>query len=131
MSTAVKMKITLDLPAPPSVNRLWKIGKNKGTGKGRLYRSPEYTRWILEAGLVLLTQKPKLSPKGISGPYSMILRLKPKNSGLADADNYLKATSDLLQAHNIIENDRLCRKLLVLWDEKLPVACRVTIKSIS
>jgi len=127
---APRSSITLDLPLPPSVNRLWKIGKNRATGKSQMYRSPEYVEWVLEAGLEIMAQKPKLTTKALSGSYSMIIKMAPRSS-LADADNFLKAISDLLQKHNIIENDKLCRKLLVVWDEKLPVACRVTVRSTS
>jgi Holliday junction resolvase RusA-like endonuclease len=115
-------RITLDLSLPPSVNRLWKVSN------GKLYRSPQYMQWLKTAGVELISQKPKLPCKAISGPYSMILRLKL--GGASDLDNRIKAVSDLLQAHQIIQNDNLCRKLLVLWDENLPVACRVTIRSI-
>lgn len=117
-------KIVLDLPAPPSVNRLWRVGK------GRVYRSPKYVEWLLEAGLEIMAQKPKLACKAIKGPYALVIKMAPRSS-LADADNFIKAISDLLQKHNMIENDRLCRKLLVVWDEKLSVACRVSLRSIS
>jgi crossover junction endodeoxyribonuclease RusA len=116
------MKITIDLPAPPSVNRLWRTTSSVG-----VRRSAEYLTWIKQAGLLLLTQKPKLSPRAISGPYSLIVRLKPRN---ADLDNFIKAVSDLLQTHGLIENDRLCRKILMIWDENLDVDCRVTIRGI-
>lgn len=117
--------ILLDLPYPPSINDLWKRGKGR-----RLYRSPKYTQWITEAGLTLIAQKPKLPCKAISGRYSMILWVSPKNS-LADIGNLEKAVSDLLQAHGFIQNDNLCRKLMIIWEDnpnKLPLGCRVKLK---
>ena len=35
----------LDLPAPPSVNKIWRVG----TG-GRVYLDPKYVAWKREAG---------------------------------------------------------------------------------
>jgi crossover junction endodeoxyribonuclease RusA len=113
--------ITIDLPYPPSVNRIW-----RSTQKG-VYRSPAYLEWIKQAGLHVISQKPHLVLRAISGPYALIVRLKPR-SPMADLDNCVKAISDLLQAHRFVDNDRLCRKILMLWDETLDVECRVTIR---
>ena len=118
-----KCSITLELPLPPSTNRLWRVFR------GRLIRSEEYRGWIKQAGLEILVQKPKLPCKAISGPYSLIVRLKLGNG--RDSDNRVKALNDLLQKHGFIQNDNLCRKLLVLWNDKLEVDCRVTIRALT
>lgn len=122
-----KSSITLNLPRPPSVNRLWKIGR------GKMYRSPEYVKWLTEAGWEIAAQKPALPIKSISGHYSLIVRLRlgSRRKG-ADLDNFSgKALSDLLQKHGITQNDSLCIKFFARWDDNLPVACRVTVRSIS
>jgi len=119
-------RITLDLSLPPSINRLWKIGKNRQTGKRFMMRTPEYEKWLTRAGWELAAQRPALPIKSISGHYSLIVRLRLGNG--SDLDNRTKALSDLLQEHRIIDNDKMCRKLLVLWQADLPVACRVTIR---
>lgn len=120
-----KCSITLDLPKPPSINRLWKIGPHG------MYRSPEYARWLKEAGLEILVQKPKLTLKSISGHYSLIVRLRLGSRKIgADLDNFSgKAVSDLLQRQGIIQNDSLCVKFFARWDDELPVACRVTVRA--
>lgn len=118
-------RITLDLPLPPSVNRLWKIGKNRKSGKRQMYRSPEYERWLVAAGWEVQRQKPGLPVKTIHGLYSLSVRLRLGVG--SDLDNRIKAISDLLQAQGIIENDKLCRKLEVIWEDDLPVECRITL----
>jgi Holliday junction resolvase RusA-like endonuclease len=47
----------------------------------------------------------------VSGVYG--LRVVVPATARADLDNYAKPLGDLLQAHNVIENDRLCRRLLI------------------
>ena len=120
---AMANSITISIPAPPSVNRMWR------SHWGRVHRSPVYLGWIKQAGLHIISQRPQLLLRAIPGPYSLIVRLRPRQPA-ADLDNFLKAIPDLLQAHGLIENDRLCRKILMLWDEKLDVDCRVTIRAI-
>jgi Holliday junction resolvase RusA-like endonuclease len=121
------MKITLDLPMPPSLNRLWKIGKNRKTGKRFLMRSPAYEAWLTEAGYSVATQMRAQPVKAISGLYSLTLRLRL--GATSDLDNRIKAVSDLLQAHRVIDNDKLCRKLIVLWEDQ-QAECRVEVQAI-
>ena len=96
---------------------------------GGVHRSPVYLGWIKQAGLHIISQRPQLLLRTIPGPYSLIVRLKPRQP-MPDLDNLCKGISDILQAHGLIENDKLCRKLLMIWDEKLDVECRVTIRAI-
>jgi len=44
--------LTLTLPLPPSVNRLWRAGRR------RAFRSKSYEAWRTEAGWQLKVQKP-------------------------------------------------------------------------
>lgn len=105
--------VVLEVPMPPSLNRLWRIGKNRATGKRFLMRSPAYEKWLLEAGWEIQRQKKGLPVRSISGLYSLTIEVGLGQN--ADLDNRIKAISDLLQAQDIIQNDRLCRKLVVLW----------------
>lgn len=49
-----------------------------------------------------------------------------------DLGNIEKAVSDLLQKHQIIQNDNFCQAIFIRWDDtgKLPMGCRAKIKSI-
>jgi hypothetical protein len=52
MATMETLCPFLDLPLPPSVNRLWR------TGRGRVYRSKRYLTWRETAGWELVVQRP-------------------------------------------------------------------------
>jgi Holliday junction resolvase RusA-like endonuclease len=64
-------------------------------------RSKEYNRWIDEAGLELMRQRPKRH----EGPVSIKIVASPPHARKRDLDNLLKASLDLLVAHAIIVDD--------------------------
>lgn len=105
------------LPFPPSVNSLW-----TPTGTGGVRRSSRYASWIRTAGTTLLIQR----PGRIAGPYSLHVILSRRRR--VDMDNTVKALSDLLETHGVIENDRLCNRLTVEWAEDID-DCRVTVEA--
>jgi crossover junction endodeoxyribonuclease RusA len=107
------MTFTLNLPMPPSVNSIWRTGRNRRTGKSVTYLDKKYTAWIVEADAMLLAQKPL--PK-ITGHFTAILTLD-QNRRRGDADNRVKGVLDLLQRVGIIENDRFADRITVQWGE--------------
>ena len=50
-------------------------------------------------------------PGCVLGPYS--IHIKVAAASRLDAGNVEKAVSDLLQAHEVIENDRLAQRILI------------------
>lgn len=94
--------VALDLPRPISANDLWRplVG-------GGLIKTKQYKAWLKEAGLVLMTQRPGM----VEGPYCITIRVTRSWKG--DLDNAAKATSDLLQAHGVISNDRLAQRVII------------------
>jgi len=54
---------TIDLPLPPSVNRLWR------SNRGRVHRAAPYVAWLKEAGWSLLRQRPKRLTGWVGGDY--------------------------------------------------------------
>lgn len=109
----------IDLPFPPSINRLYRaVG-------GRSILSEPYRKWKAEAGLTLLSQRPKRVP----GQVSVTVKLCPPDKRRRDADNAgTKAVLDLLVSHQIIEGDdsRFLRSITATWvDQGDP--CRVEI----
>lgn len=95
---------------PPSVNKAY--ANNKGTGKGR-YKTKAYTQWSNVAGWDLQARKDK---KSIQGAFvCQIVIDRSKRHKLADIDNFIKPTMDLLQTHNIIENDNLAESVHIRW----------------
>lgn len=108
--------VVLFLPAPVSVNAIW---TRKAGGGVRL--SDAYRAWLQEAGWSLEQQR----PGAIRGRYELTLRL-PEQSGL-DLDNAVKATSDLLQSHGVIRDDRDASRIVLEWQRERPEAVvRVT-----
>lgn len=103
--------VRLLLPPPISVNAIHspRIG-------GGLRLSDTYSAWLSEAGWRLNIQR----PGRVSGRHQITLRM-PEHSGL-DLDNAIKATSDLLQLHGVVCNDRLASRIVLEWQTEQPVA---------
>lgn len=95
----------ITLPAPPSANRLW-----RSTCR-RVYRAQGYVKWLREAGWTLRAQHPGRIP----GDYAMRLLACPKDKRKRDLDNLLKATSDLLVAAGVVDEDSRCRVIEAAW----------------
>lgn len=112
-------QVTVDLPWPPSVNRIW-----RSTGR-RVYRDPRYIAWAEEAGWVV---KAKRLHK-IEGKFSATIVLFPPDKRKIDVDNRVKVLLDLAQKSGLIEDDHLCRLLVVSYgeDDTVPPGARLTI----
>ena len=92
-----------DLPLPPSVNNLYMtIGKRRIT-------APHYVAWREEAGWELLMHRKNVID--VRGRYH--LRLAVPSSCRGDIDNRLKAVSDLLVFHNVIDDDKFADSVSV------------------
>lgn len=76
----------LTVPAPPSVNRLFKNLPGRGRAKTKEYRD-----WVLEAAVELRGQR----CKRISGPVVLVISVERDNKA-ADIDNRVKAIADFL-----------------------------------
>lgn len=89
------------LPIAPSVNSLYRNVPGRGRAKTGLY-----INWLAEAGWVLKSQR----PAPVVGHYELHI-VVPGFRG--DLDNRIKATSDLLVEHGIVEDDHLCMRLTI------------------
>lgn len=103
--------VRLLLPVPVSVNAIY-----SPRAGGGLRLSDAYSAWLSEAGWRLNMQR----PGRVSGNYELTLRL-PTESGL-DLDNGIKATSDLLQLHGVVSDDRWASRIVLEWQSEQPVA---------
>lgn len=100
------MSIMLQIPVPPSANRLWTRTR---TG---MCKSTEYCNWLTEAGWKVKAQH----PKAIHGPYKLSIKVAKSTCGKhCDLDNLIKPTNDLLQQLRLIEDDKLCQKVSAEW----------------
>ena len=99
-------RVCLRLPTPVSVNDL-----HAPKASGGIRTSDAYNAWIEEAGWTLKTQR----FGRIAGRYTLDLGI-PRSCGL-DLDNAVKATSDLLQLHGVIRNDRDAERIGLWWQD--------------
>ncbi len=104
-------RVVLRLPVPVSVNDMHAPRKGGGV---RI--SDAYAAWMSDAGWRLTAQR----PGRIAGRYTLDLGL-PRESGL-DLDNAVKVTSDLLQLHGVIRNDRNAERIGLWWQDETPEA---------
>lgn len=109
-------RVELKLPIPPSVNALYRnrssveLERARNAGKplrGRA-KTDRYRTWLQGAGAALNEQK----PGRVAGPYNLTI-LIPRKQSRADVSNLEKATSDLLQTHGVIDNDRLAETIFI------------------
>ena len=107
------MNVTLKLPMPPSVNSIWRHGRNRRTGKPMVYLDIKYRQWKTDADKLLLTQKPL---PFIAGEFVATITLDERKRR-GDADNRAKAVLDCLQRAGVIANDKHCRSVTSQWGE--------------
>jgi Holliday junction resolvase RusA-like endonuclease len=121
--------VVVDLPFPPSVNRLWRATAEHGDAS--VYLSPIYVKWKDAADALLLSTK-GWRRKTIAGAFHIDIALcPPKGQKRGDIDNRVKAVLDYLQRVEVVTNDKNCHRLLVEWVEQAsaPTGCRVTVRA--
>lgn len=104
------MTVVLSIPVPPSSNNLYGNKRSKSGKRSGRYKTRAYENWIDRAGWEVVSQRTNVDR--VSGPYRLLLEL-PRIRG--DADNRMKAASDLMVSLGIVDDDRHC------------LECRVTI----
>lgn len=107
------MIVILTLPFPPTTNTLYVNVPRKGRVKSEGYKA-----WISAAGWELKLQRPAHVP----GRYRLALTLTAPDRRARDADNLIKAVSDLLKAHDVIDEDSLAKSVTAEWADGNPVA---------
>jgi Holliday junction resolvase RusA-like endonuclease len=113
--------ITLDLPLPPSVNKVRRIN---WAG----YR--DYQRWQDDADKTLMLHKQN-KQHSIVGPYALVITVN-YDRFQGDLDNILKCAIDYCVSRKFVSDDRkkFLRGIAVRFEEGLPEACRITIASV-
>ena len=102
--------IILRLPPPISTNAIWRSFVRGG--RATTIKSAAYRKWMADAGAMLEAQRPGC----VEGAYKLSLALPCKCR--IDLDNSVKAYSDLLEAHQVVANDRLMQRLEVWRGEE-------------
>jgi crossover junction endodeoxyribonuclease RusA len=106
----VNKVVEIVIPRPPSVNRLWRVGR------GKMFRSRQYVDWMNECMAIVK----KAGIPAIKGKYKIMLRVVRPDKRRRDIDNLSKAAQDFLQHAGIIEDDCLCEAIYCKWVEKGP-----------
>jgi Holliday junction resolvase RusA-like endonuclease len=97
--------VVLRLPPPVSVNAMYRTYVRGG--RVASIKSERYREWVDFAASMIADQ----NPGRIEGHYGLTIKMPKKNR--IDLCNAAKCINDAAQAAGIIENDRLCRRLLV------------------
>ena len=98
------MRVELILPWPPSVNRVWRMGK------GRMYVNPKTLEWRERATEAVSGRSVAF---GWSGDVSATMRFYAPSRRRYDIDNRAKSVGDWLQQAGVIEDDSQIRRLVL------------------
>jgi Holliday junction resolvase RusA-like endonuclease len=115
--------ITIDLPFPPSTNKLWRYAKVGASF--RVHNSPAYEAWIKNCDAYFYTQFSK-QPQALEN-FTVRIVLDSRLRGRSDGDNRIKAVLDYCQRCGLIANDRGCDAGSWEWGEA-EIGCRVTLE---
>ena len=120
--------IILDLPPPPSTNRLWAI-YGDGASK-RFGTTNEYKAWQKAADAAVMMAHALRGVEKITGPFRATIELQP--IAAADLDNRAKACLDYAQRVEVIADDRNCRELHMRWVDasEAPQGCRLKLEAL-
>jgi Holliday junction resolvase RusA-like endonuclease len=106
----------IGLPRPPSVNRfVAKLGN----------KSPDVERWVRNCDRYIMAMRPR--PQKVCGEFEVTITWDERAFGRADIDNPIKALLDYLERIELIETDRLCRRLNAGWGPA-SMGCIVAVK---
>jgi len=124
------VEIAIDLPFPPSVNRVWR--SRRLNGRVIVHRSTTYTKWMKQAHLEWMAQKPPGLFKTIDQGFKYTLILSRPDRRRRDSRNYDKAVLDWAQHAGLIKDDSLALDSRIRWglDEEAPMGARLIIKTL-
>lgn len=119
------LDIQLDLPPPPSTNKIWMRSK---AGKRAVFTSPEYSAWKRAADDLIASMAQFRGVKPIGGAFEAHIILSEKHTRI-DLDNAAKATLDYAVRCNLVIDDgpQYLRKLLIEWGYA-PHGCRLILR---
>ena len=114
----------IHLPFPPSVNTLY-------PGKARRHKSKKYLAWIKEAGVCVHTHMMSEGPFDwyVLEEVEVLISVKRPDKRRRDVANLEKAVTDLLVAHQVIEDDSQINSNTQIWRHDGPEGVLVYIKS--
>lgn len=103
--------IYLELPLPPSVNAAYRNVPGRGRAKTR-----EYVSWLQHAALEVRRK----ATGTIEGSYAFHLKATRPDRRPRDLGNLEKCAHDLCVSMGLVEDDSLCRRILLEWSDDPP-----------
>jgi Holliday junction resolvase RusA-like endonuclease len=103
--------IKLELPLPPSTNRIWKRGKH-----GNVYLDSSVQAFRKEVWAICAAH----SRKTITEPVRVKVTVHPASNRSMDIDNRAKSLLDALEHARFIDNDRQVTDLHMVKGEARP-----------
>jgi Holliday junction resolvase RusA-like endonuclease len=121
-TSAERKAVVIDLPFPPSVNRIWRHGK-------RVHLADEYQAWKTTADKFVMYSRQLRGAVGLTGPFHCEIILdRNERRRAGDLDNRIKPLLDWAQRAELIRNDRDLERLTAFWGEA-PHGCRLTLEA--
>lgn len=100
----------LTIPAPPSLNKLFKTNRGGQTRS----KSLEYKNWLAEVSWQLREQLAQPGCDRVPGRVVVVVAVERVNM-LADCDNFLKGVLNALVKQRAIDDDRFVTSATVVW----------------
>ena len=118
------IEVTLDLPAPPSVNRTRRVDWEGVRAK---------KKWAREADIMVMAARCRTRdpmPRQIACQFEATITLSERHTHM-DIDNGVKNLIDYLRRIELIIDDspKYLRRLIVQFGDA-PMGCRVTLRSL-
>lgn len=104
--------ITVNLPYPPSANRLWRAVR------GRQIKSAEYRAWLVEAQAAITQARICAS---MPGAYHLEIHATRPDWRARDLDNLIKPLGDAIAAAGLVINDSKAVSIFAVWSPDPPV----------
>ena len=123
---APPLECVMDLPFPPSTNRIWSHAGRK------VILSPEYRRWKDQADMAVVANGCWRARVVMPAHFTALILLDVgRRKG--DADNRIKACLDWAQRLGLVTNDSLCDEVTARWvpTHEAPHGCRLVLRSVA
>lgn len=135
---APPLECVMDLPFPPSVNRIWRTSRVDPLKRNNVYLSTEYRTWMRQANSAVLVNGTWRKRTAMPAEFKALIlldraqRLTSKGNA-SDVDNRIKAVLDWAQRSELIANDALCEEVTARWapTAEAPHGCRLVLRSVA
>ena len=120
-------EIVIDLPFPPSTNRL----HGRSPTSRKYYRRGKYESWLQHADQMVLLHG-SLPRTRLDENFEATLLFDEAAGKNSDLDNRIKAVLDWAVSREIVTDDRYCRRLVAQWvpHMRAPHGCMLILRSL-